>query len=54
VNDLGYILFGLPDYVLHPFSGDYRNLEDVSVRLDVENQGQSTLFGDFSTRRLGT
>ena len=32
--------FNLPNYINYPFSGDYRDLVDVSVEIDVENQGE--------------
>jgi uroporphyrinogen decarboxylase len=35
--------YELPNYVNYPFSGDYRDLVDVSVEIDVENQGEVNL-----------
>jgi hypothetical protein len=42
--------FELPDYITHPFAGDYRDLEGVSARIEVENQGQVNVV----RRRLHT
>ncbi len=44
------IHFEVPDYITHPFAGDYRDLEDVSVHIEVENQGQVNVV----RRRLHT
>lgn len=36
--------FSLPNYINYPFSGDYRDLEGVSVAIDIENQGEVNII----------
>ena len=38
------VYFDLPDYVGHPFSGDYRDLPGVTVQITVENQGDVNII----------